>query len=365
MDNSTCPPPPLPEAITKLVVEFLQLFVCATLAKRIVFLLLHTAGAGAAMAGKLCGVCQKTAKKYAKMAACGQAAELLKVGGGGRKARLADVEGIIIIEVETNNYHTLQQAADMAAQKTGAKVSAGAIRRLFSKHGITKHKCAPLPAKADPVEQGKFYGNILSELIAMAKEGMTRLHFMDAPHFVHGGFALLGGAWGKARRFVKTFSGRKRYNVLGALDFASKELMTVCNSTYITSVQVVALLIKISKQCLFAPVYVILDQAAYQDCAFVKAKAEELGIHLVFLPAYSPNLNLAERVWKLVKSELRKKYYGSFDEFKAAINNILHSLPASLKDKMDSLITENIQLYDGIERLNDNSYIITKAIKVA
>jgi hypothetical protein len=74
---------------------------------------------------------------------------------------------------------------------------------------------------------------------------------------------------------------------------------------------------------------------------------------------------LVERVWKLVKSELRKKFYSNFDEFKDAINNILGSLPTSLKDKMDTLITEKVQLYDGIERINDNSYIFPKATKAA
>jgi len=299
------------------------------------------------------------------MAGPDRAAELLEAGGGGRKASLADFGSAIIDEAETDNCHTLQQAADMAFEKAGVKASVGAARRLFEKHGLKKYKCAPLPAKAGPVEQGRFYGNILSGLIAMAKEGMTKLPFMDASHFAHGGFALLGGVWGKAGRFVKTFSGRRRYNVPRSLGFASKELVAVCNSTSATSAQAAALLAKISKQCLFAPVYAVLDKAACQNCAFVKKKAMELGIRLVFLPACSPNLNLVERAWKLVKSELRKKYYSNFDEFKDSINNILYSLPTSLKDKMESLITENIQLYDGIERVNVNSYIMSKTAEAA
>jgi transposase len=210
--NTTCPPP-IPEAITSLVIEFLQLFVCATLAKRIVFLLLNAAGMGAAMAGKLCGVCQKTAKKHSKMAGSGRAAELLEVGGGGRKALLADVESAIVSEVETNNYYTLKQAAGMAFEKAGVKVSLGAIRRLFSKHGIKRHMSAPLPAKADPVGQGVLFDTVLSELVAMANEGMVTLYFMDASHFVLGG-GFLGSIWGKARRFVLAFSGRQRLQCL-------------------------------------------------------------------------------------------------------------------------------------------------------
>ncbi|MCL1913312.1 MAG: IS630 family transposase [Eubacteriaceae bacterium] len=299
------------------------------------------------------------------MAATGQAAELLKVGGGGRKAGLADFEGVITGEVETNNYHTLQQVADMALEKTGVKVGLGAFRRLFKKHGLKKHKCASLPAKADPVEQREFYGSKLSGMIAMAKEEVIQLFFLDASHFVLGGFGLLGSIWGAARRLLETASSRRRYNVLGALGFATKELISVCNSTSVKKAQVVALLEKISRQSLFAPVYIILDNASYQICALVKDKALELGIHLVCLPPYSPNLNLIERLWKLVKSELRKKHYSNFDESTAAINSIIDSLQTSLKDNLDSLVTENIQLYDGVVKINDNSYIIPKTTKAA
>jgi len=310
-------------------------------------------------------VCLKTAKKYAKMAGSGRAAELLAVGGGGRKAGLAGFERAIIDEVETNNCHTLQQVADMAFEKAGVEAGAGAIRRLFKKYGLQKYKCAPLPAKAGLAEQRKFHDNIFMELIAMAKEGMIKLYFLDASHFVFGGINFLGSVWGTARRFVNTYAGRGRYNVLGALGFMAKELATVRNSTSIKKEQVVLLLEKISRQSLFAAPYAVLDKAAYQDCPFVKKKAGELGVQLVFLPAYSPNLNLIERVWKLSKSELRKKSYSNFSECKDAVDSILVSLQTSLKDKIDNLATENFQLYDDIEKIDVNSYVNKKAVKAA
>ncbi|MCL1914030.1 MAG: hypothetical protein FWG10_09180 [Eubacteriaceae bacterium] len=44
---------------------------------------------------------------------------------------------------------------------------------------------------------------------------------------------------------------------------------------------------------------------------------------------------------------------------------ILGSLSTSLKGKMDSLVTENIQRYDGIEQINENSYIVPEPAKSA
>jgi len=68
----------------------------------------------------------------------------------------------------------------------------------------------------------------------------------------------------------------------------------------------------------------ILDNVKYQRCQKVIDYALLKGVELIFLPTYSPNLNLIERLWKFVKSEvLNAAYYGSFGDFKNAINNLL------------------------------------------
>ena len=71
------------------------------------------------------------------------------------------------------------------------------------------------------------------------------LLFLDASHFVMG-CDYLGFIYGKVRRFVKSFSGRMRYNVLGAIDFVTKEVVTVTNDTYITATEVCEMLRRIS-----------------------------------------------------------------------------------------------------------------------
>lgn len=168
---------------------------------------------------------------------------------------------------------------------------------------------------------------------------------MDASHFVMGG--LPARLWGKARHWVRTSSGRKRYNVLGALNFITKKIEVVANDSYITSVQVVEMLTNIAMKHVDAPVAVILDNAKYQACNFVKDKACELGIQLIFLPTYSPNLNLIERVWKFVKSEvLNAVYFESFEEYCKRIASFVETIDTKRADRMASLITENFQSFE-------------------
>lgn len=104
-------------------------------------------------------------------------------------------------------------------------------------------------------------------LLEKAKAGLVELFFMDASHFVMG--EVPGRLWGKVRQWVRTASGRKRYNVLGALNFISKKIETVTNDSYITSTQVVEMLENIASKYVGKPIYLILDNARYQKCAFV------------------------------------------------------------------------------------------------
>lgn len=65
------------------------------------------------------------------------------------------------------------------------------------------------------MRQRGFYNSTLKPLMDKAEDGGEVLLFLDASHFVMG-CDYLGFIYGKVRRFVKSFSGRMRYNVLGA-----------------------------------------------------------------------------------------------------------------------------------------------------
>jgi len=202
-----------------------------------------------------------------------------------------------------------------------------------------------MPAKLDSQKQTTFLNETLKPAIDKAKSGSLHLFFVDASHFVMGG--AVGKLWCKVRLWVKTGSGRKRYNVLGALNFVTKTIESVTNDTYITSVQVVELLEKLAERYVMKPIAIVLDNASYQRCGLVTNRAAELGITLIFLPPYSPNLNLIELAWKFVKAEvLNAVYIDTFDEYRKRISAFIDNIDVDNKQKMDGLITENFQLFD-------------------
>ncbi len=193
-----------------------------------------------------------------------------------------------------------------------------------------------------------------------AKLGKRKLYFGDAAHFVLGAF--LGYLWSFTRVFVKTPSGRQRFNVLGALDAISKELITITNTTYITSAQVCELLDKIAQKSIdpltnvMFPTTLVLDNAKYQRCDLVINKAKSLGIELLFLPPYSPNLNLIERVWKFTKKNcLNSIYYSDFNLFKNAISNFLTNMHETHSEDLNSLLTLNFQTFKFKNSITENT----------
>lgn len=202
-------------------------------------------------------------------------------------------------------------------------------------------------AKADVQKQKLFREYVLNPLIERAKSGLIELFFLDASHFVMGGFPAR--VWWFVRVFVKTSSGRKRFNVLGALNFITHKIETICNDTYITSAQIVEMLEKLSKNCT-KPISVVLDNAAYQHCDLVREAADRLGIQLIYLTTYSPNLDLIERVWKLVKSRvLHFAYFDTFEDFSYKIKDFVNDLHILCKSDLDSLITSNFHIVDDFQ----------------
>jgi len=200
-----------------------------------------------------------------------------------------------------------------------------------------------------------FYDDVLKPLIDKVQRSELVLLFMDASHFVMG-CDFLGYIYGKVRRFVLTFSGRRRYNVLGAIDYATEKVLTITNESYITATEVCEMLHKISTEYAGKAVHLVLDNARYQKCSAVMDLAAQLDIELDYVPPYSPNLNLIERLWKFVKGELRSKYYDDFGVFRQKIDSIIESTSNENKDKTNRLIGQKVQLFDGLCSVCKNTF---------
>ena len=144
--------------------------------------------------------------------------------------------------------------------------------------------------------------------------------------------------------FIKTSSGRKRLNILGALNAVTHEMLTVINETYINAWSVVELMRKIRAVTPVGKVVLVLDNARYQACYVVRSAAQMMQIELLYLPAYSPNLNLIERVWKFVRKKcLNCIYHENFERFSEAIMGCISKFGTEYKEELKTLLVWNFQ----------------------
>ena len=201
---------------------------------------------------------------------------------------------------------------------------------------------------AEHVEtQAQFLDAELKPKLDAARAGEGHVFFVDAAHFVLGTYLCC--LWSFTRIFVRAASGRQRFNVLGAWNAVTRELIAVTNTTVVNTGTMCELLRTIAAAGLIGPVTLVLDDARYQRNAVVQDLAKELRITLLFLPSYSPNLNLIERPWKFIK---RRALYGrchpTFAGFRAAIEETIDELPTTHADELKTLMTLNFQQFQDV-----------------
>jgi transposase len=303
----------------------------------------------AALAGASRSSVQRCLSAFQK----GGLAQVRKLSYKGSRSRLDDHRASLEEYFQKHPPRSLKQAQHQIVRRTGIRRGLTQVRRFLRRIGMSPRKVAaiPVPPKSTPQEhakeQARFLNEELQPRLAQAREGRRQVYFVDASHFVFATF--LGWVWCWARWCIRAASGRKRFNVLGALDAVSHRLIQVSNHSYINAESVCLLLRAVAAASTGVPITLVLDNARYQKCALVQSLAASLGIELLYLPGYSPNLNLIERLWKFVKKEcLQSVYYPSYEAFTTAITDCLNKLPTKHKAAMDSLLTHNFQTFENV-----------------
>lgn len=232
--------------------------------------------------------------------------------------------------------------------------SRSGMRDLLHRIGFTYKKASCAPERADPSRQRRFLESF-TNLMEM-KSPDTPVLFMDATHPSFNSQPTYGWIVKGERAEVPTNNNhRQQLNINGALNAETHEvLMMECER--LNAETAVALLQKIELHYPnAAQIIVITDNAAYYRAKPVTEYVANSRISLIYLPPYSPNLNLIERVWKLMhKHTVCNRLYATFREFREAILCFFHRLADDLADSLHSILTLNFRIASGKHAIKMN-----------
>ena len=241
--------------------------------------------------------------------------------------------------------HILPDAKSVIAyivKQYAVRYSVSGVTDLLHRLGFSYKKPTHVPGKQDPEKQRDFLKDY--ERTKAAKGKMDPMYFADATHPQHNSVPSYGWIKRGEEKELKANCGRQRLNINGAINIETLEPVTGFYDT-INAQATIDLFTKIEAKHPDADaIYIIVDNARYYHSCLLKGYVEGTKIKLIFLPPYSPNLNLIERYWKFFKKKVQNnRYYETFDEFKQACKNFFRKRKKYLPE-LQSLMTENFHL---------------------
>jgi transposase len=175
-----------------------------------------------------------------------------------------------------------------------------------------------------------------------------KVYFVDGSHPTYNNYAGYGWIERGERFSIKSNSGRERLNLFGAYDPKTGENIVNDYST-LNQEAAIDFLVKLKSRNPDKEIHVIWDNARYHHAKAVKETAEEMGINLIYLPEYSPNLNLIERYWGYLKKKvLINKYYETFDQFRTSILSFSRSKSKKKYIELRKYIPEKFHILDPV-----------------
>ena len=246
--------------------------------------------------------------------------------------------------VETNLIQDARQLREWIKDRYGIIYTVTGLHALLHRLGFKYKQTTSYPCKMDPFEQAdfkEFYEDLLENLPENCVLG-----FLDGVHPEHN--TKTTKAWIKSgeKKFIPSNTARKRLNINGfydplAQDGVFQEAQTLNTQSTLAFLQELE-----NRYPKATSIYAICDKAPYYFNAEVQEYLQQSRVELIFLPTYSPNLNLIERLWKFMRKKvINIHFYEKFKDFKAAVTGFLENL-ADYKEELKSFIGTTLHLFN-------------------
>lgn len=285
---------------------------------------------------------ETTIRRYKKEFEKGGVDELLENNYSGSEPYLSvQQQEKLTLYLKDNTLQTVKEAIAYVRDQYGAVYSVEGMTHFLHRLGFVYKKTKQVPAKFDPAKQQKFINQY--DQIKQNKSPEDKIYFLDSSHPQHNNMPFYGWIYKGEIKTIKANTGRERLNLNGALNLDNLDI-TVVDEITINSEAMIRLLTILEQKQPRGLIYSIVDNARYNHSKKLKLFLKHHHrLKLIYLPPYSPNLNIIERLWLFFKrKQLSHHYYPTFKEFKISALNFFQNINL-YQQELKTLLTDSFQ----------------------
>lgn len=249
-------------------------------------------------------------------------------------------------QVEQTLYTDVRAVGAWLQRHWGVAYSTSGLTQLLHRLGFSYKLTTPVPCEAAPGRQAVFLAEQLQPLLAQAQTGQAVVYFADAAHPTHNTRSTRVWTRTGQPRPLPTVSGRERVNLNAALNAHCPTQVHLHETDCVNAQSTKALYEKLlAAHADGPPIYVICDNARYYRNRELSEWLADKPLVQVFLPPYSPNLNLIERLWKFLRQKIINPcFYRTKGQFRQAVLGFFDRLDEFGQD-LAALLTLNFHLF--------------------
>lgn len=242
--------------------------------------------------------------------------------------------------LKNNIYQTVKEVI-LSVNNTYSKTySIEGMTHLLHRLGFVYKKTKQIPGKVDLKKQELFKQEY--QQLKNTKQPEDKIYFVDATHPQHNNMPFYGWIYKGTIKTIKANTGRKRLNLNGALNLENLDITVISEET-IDTYAMMRLVLTLEEKQKTGKVYLVVDNASYNHSYELQLFLDDHPrVHLKYLPPYSPNLNIIERLWRFFHQKHRDKYFEKFKDFEETVLTFFKNIN-QYNTELKTLLTDSFQ----------------------
>lgn len=261
----------------------------------------------------------------------------------GQSCRLSDSQlADLRLHLDAVTHLNVDSIVMHVQEEYGIKYAPKGMTSLVKRLGFVYKKPKLVPGNPDAALQQEFVEQY--EVIKQNLSADDEIVFLDSVHPQHNARNGYGWILKDTVKHLPTNTGRTRLNITGALNVKNLDVTLRQSIKNVNAFSVADILLDLmAKYPVAKNIYVILDNARYNRAKLIGV-FKYTKIKLLFLPPYSPNLNLIERLWRFFHAKVtRFKHYKTFADFQKACKSFFDNI-GQYNTQLKSLLVDNFNI---------------------